>query len=48
MNTYLPDMSAPGEVKKGEVEMVAAVAVKATRAAGVLRGIKIASPKASS
>ena len=48
VNTYLPDMSAPGAVKKGEVEMVAAIAVKATRAAGVLRGIKIASPKASS
>ena len=41
VNTYLPDMSAPGAVKKGEVEMVAAIAVKATRAAGVLRGIKI-------
>lgn len=42
VNTYLPDMTAPGAVKKGEVEMVAAVAVKATRSAGVLRGIKIA------
>lgn len=41
VNTYLPDMSAPGAVKKGEVEMVAAIAVKATRSAGVLRGIKI-------
>ena len=48
VNTYLPDMTAPGAVKKGEVEMVAAVAVKATRAAGVLRGIKIATPSASS
>lgn len=48
VNTFMPDMSAPGAVKTGEVEMVAAVAVKATRAAGVLRGIKIASPKASS
>lgn len=48
VNTYLPDMSAPGAVKKGEVEMVAAVAVKATRAAGVLRGIKVSSGKKSS
>jgi len=48
VNTYLPDMTRPGAVKKGEVEMVAAVAVKATRAAGVLRGIKIVTPSASS
>lgn len=48
VNTFMPDMSAPGAVKTGEVEMVAAVAVKATRAAGVLRGIKIANPSASS
>lgn len=48
VNTYLPDMTAPGAVKKGEVEMVAAVAVKATRAAGVLRGIKIATSGDSS
>jgi hypothetical protein len=39
---YLPDMTQPGAVKKGEVEMVAAMAVKSTRAAGVLRGVKIA------
>lgn len=42
VNQYLPDMTAPGAVKTGEVEMVAAVAVKATRAAGVLRKVKIA------
>lgn len=42
VNVYLPDMTAPGAVKTGEVEMVAAVALKATRAAGVLRKIKIA------
>lgn len=42
INTYLPDMTAPGAVKKGEVEMIAAAALKATRAAGVLRKIKIA------
>ena len=38
---YLPDMTMPGAVKTGEVEMVAAVAVKATRSAAVLRGIKV-------
>lgn len=38
---YLPDMTKPGAVKTGEVEMVAAMALKATRAAAVLRGIKV-------
>lgn len=42
INTYLPMMDRPGAMKKGEVEMVAAMAVKATRSAGVLRKIKIA------
>ena len=42
VKTYLPDMTAPGAVKLGEVEMVAAVAVKATKSAGVLRDVKIA------
>lgn len=41
IRTYLPDFNAPGAVKKGEVEMVAAVALKATRKAGVLRNIKV-------
>ena len=41
INTYLPDLSAPGAVKTGEVEMTAAVALKNTRAAGVLRNIKV-------
>lgn len=41
IKTYLPDFSTPGAVKKGEVEMVAAVALKNTKAAGVLRNIKI-------
>ncbi|MEG2869945.1 MAG: phage capsid protein, partial [Clostridium sp.] len=39
---YLPDMTRPGAVKTGEVEMVAAMALKATKAAAVLHGIKIA------
>ena len=38
---YLPDLTKPGAVKKGEVEMIAAMAIKATRAGGVLRKIKI-------
>lgn len=42
INTYLPNMAAPGAVKSGEVEMVAAIALKATRSAGVLRKVKIA------
>jgi len=42
IKTYLPNMTLPGAVKKGEVEMVAAMALKATRSAGVLRKIKIA------
>ena len=39
---YLPDMTRPGAVKTGEVEMVAAIAVKATRSAAVLHGIQVA------
>lgn len=39
---YLPDLQATGAVKTGEVEMLAAVAIKATKSAGVLRKIKIA------
>ncbi|MGJ9460292.1 major capsid protein [Oceanobacillus sp. CF4.6] len=41
IRTFLPDFNAPGAVKSGEVEMVAAVALKATRKAGVLRNLKI-------
>lgn len=40
--TYLPNLSLPGAVKTGEVEMIAAMAVKATKSAAVLRGIKVA------
>ena len=39
---YLPDFNQPGAVKKGEVEMVACVALKNANNAGVLRNIKIA------
>ena len=38
---YMPDMNAPGAVKKGEVELVAGVVLKNTLKAAVLRGIKI-------
>lgn len=41
INKYLPDFNAPGAVKKGEVEMVACVALKNVKSAGVLRNVKI-------
>lgn len=41
MNIWLPDFETAGAVKKGEVEMVAAVALKATKMAGVFRNIKV-------
>lgn len=42
IHQYLPDFNAPGAVKKGEVEMVAACVLKNTKHAGVLRNVKIA------
>ena len=42
VKTWLPDFKTAGAVKKGEVEMVAAVALKATKSAGVFRKIKVA------
>lgn len=41
VQTWLPDFSTAGAVKKGEVEMNAAIALKATKAAGVFRKIKV-------
>lgn len=41
VKAWLPDFSTAGAVKKGEAEMVAAVALKATKAAGVMRKIKV-------
>lgn len=38
---YLPNLTMPGAVKTGEVEMIAAMAIKASRSAAVLRGIKV-------
>lgn len=47
VQSYLPDLSQPGAVKKGDVELVAGVALKNTLKAGVLKGIKIASTTVS-
>lgn len=41
IKTYLPDLKGPGAVKRGEVELVAGVALKNTLKAGILKGIKI-------
>lgn len=41
VKTWLPDFTHEGAVKKGEVEMIAAVALKTTKSNGVLRGIKV-------
>lgn len=41
IKTYLPNMTLPGAAKTGEVEMVAAVVLKNTLKAGVMRGIKV-------
>ena len=46
LSSYMPDLSAPGAVKKGEVELVAGVALKNTLKAAVLKDIAI-EPKAS-
>lgn len=42
VRTYLPKLTDPGAVKKGEVEMVAAIVLKDSTKAGVFRNIKIA------
>lgn len=42
VRTWLPDFSSAGAVKKGEVELgPVAVALKATKAAAVMRGVKV-------
>ncbi|MCU7380977.1 MAG: phage capsid protein [Clostridiales Family XIII bacterium] len=41
VQTWLPDFSTAGAVKTGEVEMNAAIALKASKAAGVFRNIKV-------
>ena len=40
INSYMPDLTQPGAVKDGEVELVAGIALKNSKKAGVLRGIK--------
>lgn len=42
VETYLPNLKSSGAVKTGEVEMIAAMALKATKSAAVLRKVKIA------
>lgn len=41
ISTYLPNLDEPGAVKKGEVELVAGIAVKNSLMAGAVRNIKI-------
>ena len=41
IKTWLPDFKTAGAVKTGEVEMIAAIALKASKAAGVFRNIKV-------
>jgi len=41
VKSYLPDMAAPGAVKRGEAELVAGVVLKNTKKAGILTGIQI-------
>ena len=47
ISSYMPDMTAPGAVKKGEVELVAGVVLKNTLKAACLGGI-VMSPKTGS
>lgn len=41
VNAYMPNMDEPGAVKKGEVELVAGIALKNTNKAAVLKDITI-------
>lgn len=41
ISTYLPNLKEPGAIKKGDVEMVAAVVLKNTKKAGAFRNIKV-------
>ena len=47
LKTYLPDLSAPGAVKTGEVELIAGAVLKNSKMAGRLSGIKILDKKAA-
>lgn len=46
ITSYMPDLTQPGAVKKGEVELVAGIALKNTLKAGHMKGI-VTAPKAS-
>lgn len=46
ITSYMPDLTLPGAVKKGEVELVAGVALKNTLKAGHMKGI-ITAPKSA-
>ena len=48
INSYMPDMTAPGAVKTGEVELVAGIALKNTLTAAVLSGIALKPKTAAS
>ena len=41
ISTALPDLKEPGVIKKGDVEMVAAVVLKNTLKAGVFKNIRV-------
>lgn len=41
IETFLPDFKQPGPVKEGEVEMVAAIALRSSKSAGIFRKIKV-------
>ena len=41
IQSFMPDLNAPGAVKDGEVELVAGVVLKNSNKAGVLRGIQV-------
>ncbi|MDD4575244.1 MAG: hypothetical protein PHI36_02335 [Bacteroidales bacterium] len=44
ITTHMPDFTTAGAVKKGDVEFVASVALKDTRGAAVIRGVKVQAP----
>lgn len=41
IHQYLPDLTTPGAVKKGEVEMIASIVSKDTTKAGVFRNVQV-------
>ena len=46
IQTYLPDVTKPGAVKDGEVELIAGVVLKDTKKAGVLRDVTVKASEA--